>query len=126
MLSLRFSIDYTIYPNGVYEKGVIMKEICEHCTIREAHHSEELKKDFTSRLNRIEGQINGVKKMIMDNVYCDDILIQISAIQSAMSAVAHNLLSAHLKSCVVEQIKNDNVEVIDEVMKTIKRMTKSH
>ena len=103
-----------------------MKEICEHCTIREAHHSEELKKDFTSRLNRIEGQINGVKKMIMDNVYCDDILIQISAIQSAMSAVAHNLLSAHLKSCVVEQIKNDNVEVIDEVMKTIKRMTKSH
>ncbi|MCF7920599.1 MAG: metal-sensing transcriptional repressor [Candidatus Cloacimonetes bacterium] len=102
-----------------------MKDFCEHCTIREAHHSEELKKDFTSRLNRIEGQIKGVKKMINDNVYCDDILIQISAIQSAMSAVAFNIFEAHLKSCVVEQIKNDNLEVIDEVMKTIKRMTKS-
>ncbi|MDP8210523.1 MAG: metal-sensing transcriptional repressor [Candidatus Stygibacter australis] len=102
-----------------------MKEVCQHCTMREAHHSEELKKDFTSRLNRIEGQIKGVNKMISENVYCDDILTQISAIQSAMSAVAQNLLAAHMKSCVVEQIRDGNLEVIDEVMKTIKRMTKS-
>jgi CsoR family transcriptional regulator, copper-sensing transcriptional repressor len=117
---------YLLYTPVGYLIGGSMKDVCQHCTIREAHHSEELKKDFASRLNRIEGQIKGVKKMISENVYCDDILIQISAIQSAMSAVAQKLLSAHMKTCVVEQIKNDNLEVIDEVMKTIKRMTKSH
>jgi DNA-binding FrmR family transcriptional regulator len=100
-------------------------EGCSSCNLREAHHSDELKKDFEKRLNRIEGQIRGVKRMISENVYCDDILTQISAIQSAMSSVAQKLLEAHMKSCVVEQIKNNNTEVIDELMKTIKRMTKS-
>ncbi|MBC8385343.1 MAG: metal-sensing transcriptional repressor [Candidatus Cloacimonetes bacterium] len=96
--------------------------MCEHCTIRHAHHSEELKKDFTNRLRRIEGQIRGINRMINEDVYCDDILNQISAIQSALTSVSKLILEAHLKSCVVEQINEGKIEVIDEVMKTINKL----
>ncbi len=99
-----------------------MKEVCESCSIRNAHHSEALKKDFTNRLHRIEGQIRGINKMINDDVYCDDILNQISAIQSALTSVSKLLLEAHLKSCVVEQIQEGKIEVIDELMKTINKL----
>ncbi len=99
-----------------------MNEMCEHCTIRHAHHSEELKKDFTNRLRRIEGQIRGINRMINEDVYCDDILNQISAIQSALTSVSKLILEAHLKSCVVEQINEGKIEVIDEVMKTINKL----
>lgn len=99
-----------------------MKEMCENCTTRYAHHSEELKQNFTNRLHRIEGQIRGINKMINDDVYCDDILNQISATQSALTSVSKLLLEAHLKSCVVGQIQEGKVEVIDEVMETIKKL----
>ncbi len=99
-----------------------MKEACEHCSIRSAHHSEELKKDFRDRLNRIEGQVRAVNRMIAEDVYCNDILNQISAVQSALSSVSKLILEAHLKSCVVEQIQEGKLEVLDEVMKTINKL----
>ncbi len=102
-----------------------MKAKCSSCNLKKTKHSEELKRDFETRLNKIEGQVRGVKKMISDSIYCDDILTQISAIQSAISAVAQNLLATHMKTCVVDKIRNGELEVIDEVMKTVKRMTKS-
>ena len=101
-----------------------MKEICKNCNIRHAHHSDKLKKDFTNRLNRIEGQIRGVNRMINEDVYCDDILVQISAVQSALTSVSRLILDAHMKSCVVEQIQDGKTEIIDEVMKTINRLLK--
>ena len=101
-----------------------MKDKCQHCNTKKAHHSEELKKKFRDRLSRIEGQVRGVNRMIAEDVYCDDIINQISAVKSALNAVSNLILDAHLKSCVVEQIKEGKVEVIDEVMQTIKRMTK--
>ena len=99
-----------------------MNERCEHCNIRHAHHSEEAKKDFKNRLNRIEGQIRGVNRMIGEDVYCDDILNQISAVQSALTSVSKLLLEAHMKSCVVEQIQEGKTEVIEEVMITINKL----
>ncbi|MBC8185602.1 metal-sensing transcriptional repressor [candidate division KSB1 bacterium] len=99
-----------------------MKKVCESCSTRNAHHSEELKKSFQDRLHRIEGQVRAVNRMIAENVYCDDILNQISAIQSALTSVSKLLLDAHMKSCVVEQIKEGKIEVIDEVMKTIDKL----
>ena len=99
-----------------------MNEVCEHCNIRHAHHSEQLKKSFRDRLNRIEGQVRAVNRMIAEDVYCDDILNQISAIQSALTAVSKLILEAHMKSCVVEQIQEGKIEVIDEVMKTIYKL----
>lgn len=99
-----------------------MKERCKHCNIRRAHHSEEAKKDFKNRLNRVEGQIRGINRMISEDVYCDDVLNQISAVQSALTSVSKLLLEAHMKSCVVEQIQEGKTEVIEEVMITINKL----
>lgn len=92
------------------------------CHIGTAHHSDEFKKAMQNRLNRIIGQIKGVNRMIQEDIYCDDILNQITAVQSALMAAGEMLLEAHLKSCIVEQIQKGDVEKIDELMKTIKKM----
>ncbi|WP_243387786.1 metal-sensitive transcriptional regulator [Bacillus kexueae] len=91
---------------------------------RKSHHSDKFKKDLTVRLNRIEGQIRGVKGLIEKDAYCDDVLTQITAIQSALNSVSRLLLEGHMKSCVVERIQEGDTEVIDEVLVTIKRMLK--
>jgi DNA-binding FrmR family transcriptional regulator len=88
------------------------------------HHPEKTKKDLTNRLKRIEGQIRGIANMINDDLYCDDILNQISSVESALIGVKKKLLDAHLKSCVVEQIQNGEMEVVEELITTIGRMIK--
>ena len=97
---------------------------CRHCEPRTAHHGDKLKKDITSRLNRIEGQIRGVRSMIEENVYCDDVLNQITSIQAALGGVGMLLLENHIKSCVAEQLAEGKSEVIDELMATIRKMKK--
>jgi DNA-binding FrmR family transcriptional regulator len=94
------------------------------CHIGTTHHSDEFKKAMQNRLNRIEGQIRGINRMIQEDIYCDDILNQITAVQSALVSAGEKLLDAHIKSCVVEQIQNGNTEIIDELMITIKKMIK--
>ena len=93
-------------------------------TIRSAHHTETFKKDLVNRLNRIEGQVRGIQNMILNDTYCDDVLTQISAVRSSLSAVAKNLFEAHLKSCVAEQLTSGNRDVMDELLETIRRMMK--
>ncbi len=94
------------------------------CHVQNAHHSEEFKKKIKSRLNRIEGQIRGIKRMVEEDTYCDDILNQVASVKSAMDGVAKELLGAHMKSCIVDQIKEGNDEVIDELFYTIKKLLK--
>ncbi|MFC4768616.1 metal-sensitive transcriptional regulator [Effusibacillus consociatus] len=94
------------------------------CTTRTSHHSDKTKTDLISRLNRIEGQIRGVKGMIEKDTYCDDVLNQIAAIQSALNSVGKLLLTSHMKSCVVERIQEGDHEVIDELMKTMNKLLK--
>jgi DNA-binding FrmR family transcriptional regulator len=89
-----------------------------------AHHSPKLKKNLISRLNRIEGQVRGVKIMIEEDVYCDNVLNLISSIQSALSSTANLLVEHHIKSCVVERLQNQELEVIDELMSTLKKLNK--
>lgn len=94
------------------------------CTNRKAHHNEIFKKKLKNRLNRIEGQVRGVNKMIEEDMYCDDILTQISSIRSALSGTAALLLEAHMKSCVIDQLSEGKTEVIDELLITVKKMMK--
>ncbi|GAA0382378.1 metal-sensitive transcriptional regulator [Bacillus horti] len=89
-----------------------------------AHISEPLKENLTRRLNRIEGQVRGIKGMIDRNVYCDDILNQMSAVQSALHSVSKLLLESHMKSCVMGRLKDGDAEVIDEFTKTISKLLK--
>lgn len=91
---------------------------------RTSHHSEKTKAELVARLNRIEGQIRGIKGLIDKDVYCDDILHQISAAQSALNGVGKLLLANHLKSCVVERIHQGDEAVIDELLKTIHTLMK--
>jgi DNA-binding FrmR family transcriptional regulator len=91
---------------------------------RKAHHSEKLKSNLTSRLNRVEGQIKAVKRLIDEDTYCDEVLNLISSVQSALNSTAVLLVEHHVKSCVVDQIKSGDTEVISELITTIKKLTK--
>ena len=83
--------------------------------------SEEEKKKLISRLNRLIGQMNGVKKMIQDDRYCDDVLIQLSAIDKAIKSLANLLLENHMHTCLIENINNGNYEIVDEVVDLFKK-----
>ncbi len=96
------------------------KDCCSKTKIRE----EKEYKDMIHRLNRIEGQVRGIKRMIDENAYCTDILIQVSAIHSALNSFNKILLSNHINSCVVEQIKSGNQEVVDELVDTLQKLMK--
>ncbi len=89
---------------------------------RHSHHNEKTIRELVNRMNRIEGQVRGIKGMIERHVYCDDILNQIASAQSALNGVAKLLLEKHMKSCVVEQLQAGDQQVVDEVLKTIFRM----
>ena len=95
-----------------------MEKCCQNCSdcAKNKHRSEEDKKNLIKRLNRVEGQIRGINKMVEEDRYCEDVLIQISAVVNSLRSMSNELLKSHLSTCVVEDIKNDNLEVIDEVM----------
>lgn len=91
-----------------------MKKKCENC-IRIKHRTEE-KKDLKRRLKIIVGQINGISQMIEDDRYCDDVLLQVASATNALKSLSNEILKSHMKSCMVEDIKNDNLEVIDDIL----------
>lgn len=97
---------------------------CCHTTERKSHHSEEVKKNLQTRLNRIEGQIRGIKGLIEKDTYCDDVLTQIAATQAAINGVSKILLEGHLKNCVVDRLNNGELEVLDEFLITVQRLMK--
>ena len=94
---------------------------CEHCN-RNKHRTEDEKKYLRTRLNTIEGQIRGVSKMVDEDKYCNDILTQLLAINKSIKSLSTDILRGHLSTCVVEDIKNDKLEVINEVMDLIGRL----
>lgn len=92
--------------------------------IKTTNRQEELKKKLINRLNKIEGQIRGLKNMIEDDSYCDDILTQISASKGALNGVSKLVLENHMKSCLVRDIRENKDDTIDELLITIERMLK--
>lgn len=91
---------------------------------RSSHHDDRTIRELVSRMNRIEGQVRGIKGMIERQVYCDDVLNQMASVQSALHGAAKLLLEKHMKSCVVEQLQAGDEKVIDEVVKTIFKLIK--
>ncbi len=92
-----------------------MSECCEKS--RKKPRTAGEKRSLLVRINRITGQLNGVKKMIEEDRYCEDVLIQLSAADSALRSLAAIVLEDHLNTCIAESIKDGNVEVVDELMK---------
>jgi CsoR family transcriptional regulator, copper-sensing transcriptional repressor len=83
---------------------------------------DRLKSDLTARLSRIEGQVRGVRNMIDNDIYCDDILNQITAVQAAMKAVSRLVLRNHIQGCVVDKICRGDREIVDELLVTISKL----
>ena len=94
------------------------------CSHKTKMRSEEEYKKLINRLNRIEGQVRGVKGMVENNAYCTDILIQVSAINAALNAFNRELLSNHIHTCVADDIRNGKDETIDELVMTLQKLMK--
>ena len=98
------------------------KDCC--CSERHKDRSKEEKKKLMNRLKRIEGQIRGIESMVEKDAYCPDILIQVSAVNAALNSFSKELLAKHIKTCVVDDIKEGHDETIDELVKVLQKVMK--
>lgn len=96
----------------------------EYCCHKIKERSEKEYKDLINRLNRIEGQIRGIKRMVDEDVYCPDILIQVAAVNAALNSFNKVLLGNHIKSCVTQDIKNGKEDTVDELLVTLQKLMK--
>ena len=102
---------------------VLKEDSC--CYIHDAkERSEQEIKDLTCRLNRIEGQIRGIRSMVEKDAYCTDILVQSAAVTAAMNAFNKELLANHIRTCVVHELQSGNEEVVDELVATLQKLMK--
>ncbi|MCI5569209.1 MAG: metal-sensing transcriptional repressor [Candidatus Alectryocaccobium sp.] len=98
---------------------------CRHCMeARKKERSEEEHKALLNRLSRIEGQIRGIHKMVENDAYCTDILMQVSAVTNALNSFSKVLLSNHIKTCVTNDIKEGKEETVDELVNVLARLMK--
>ena len=95
-----------------------MGECCNH---KKKVRSNEEKRAIVSRLNRIAGQINGIQKMVEEDRYCDDVLTQLASVDKAVKSLAGLILSAHMHTCLIEQVQAGETEIVDEVVELFKR-----
>ena len=91
---------------------------------RTKERSEEELRSLTNRLNRIEGQVRGIRGMLERDAYCPDILAQVAAANAALNAFSRELLSNHIRSCVVNDVRAGNDAVIDELLATLQKLMK--
>ncbi|MBE6115692.1 MAG: metal-sensing transcriptional repressor [Erysipelotrichaceae bacterium] len=96
----------------------------DNCCTKHKQRSPEEIKALTNRLNRIEGQIKGIRKMIEEDRYCVDIITQVSSVQAAVNAFTKELLNSHIRSCVVDDIKAGNDEAVNELCNLLQKTMK--
>ena len=101
-----------------------MEEPCPHCSGKHKERDDAERKDLMNRLKRIEGQVRGVEGMLESDAYCTDIMIQVSAISSALKSFNKVLLANHMKTCVAEGIRKGDDSVIDEFVVTLQKLMK--
>lgn len=94
------------------------------CSERKKERSPEEYTKLVNRLNRIEGQIRGIRRMVENNAYCPDILMQSAAAGAALNAFNKELLASHIRTCVADDIRAGNDEVIDELVLTLQKLMK--
>lgn len=122
---MRCIINYTLRGYSIQFMGIFMDntekntdEYEERKTIRE----DNFKTGLIKRLNRVEGQIRGIKGMVEKDAYCDDVLNQVAAAQAALNSVSKLILESHIKGCLVKKIKNGEDEIVDELITTIGKL----
>ena len=103
---------------------VLNKMSCENCKgcIKSKHRTDEEKHKLKKRINTLEGQVRGIGQMIEDDRYCNDVLIQISAINNSLKSLANTILKSHMNSCMIQEIQSGNIEIVDDIMELFKRV----
>ena len=98
------------------------EKIC--CSHRKKERGEQEHKDLLHRLNRIEGQIRGIKGMVEKDVYCTDILVQVAAVTAALNSFNRRLLENHIKTCVIDDIREGKEDTVEELLATLQKLMK--
>ena len=104
--------------------GDIIAEEELTCSHKTKQRSEEEYRKLIHRLNRIEGQVRGIRGMVEKNAYCTDILVQVAAVNAALAAFNRELLGEHIKTCVKRDILAGKDETIDELLATLQKLMK--
>ena len=107
---------------GYLKNEVTVMEEC--CCQKTKVRTDEEYKSLMNRLNRIEGQIRGIKGMLEKDAYCTDILVQVAAVNSALNSFNKELLAEHIRTCVIEDIKAGKEDTVDDLVDTIKKLMK--
>ncbi len=92
------------------------------CCHKTKERTDREYRSLIHRLNRIEGQVRGVRNMLESNAYCTDILVQVSAVNAALNAFSRELLSNHVKTCVAEDLRNGKDETVDELVTVMQKL----
>ena len=100
------------------------KKACPCCSEKHTARSEEERKKLVNRLKRVEGQIRGIIRMLENDAYCNDILIQSAAVNAAVNAFNKELLAQHIRTCVARDIRQGKDETIDELVATLQKLMK--
>ena len=100
------------------------KKACPCCSEKHTARSEEERKKLVNRLKRVEGQIRGIIRMLENDAYCNDILIQSAAVNAAVNAFNKELLASHIRTCVARDIREGKDETIDELVATLQKLMK--
>ena len=111
-----------IPPQGIRNKENIIMECCENC--KSKNRDDKKVKSLVNRLSRIEGQVRGVKTMVENNAYCTDILVQVSAITSALNSFNKELLAEHIRTCVAEDVRAGGSGLVEELVTTLQKLMK--
>ena len=93
-------------------------------TPRKRHRTPEEYQDLINRLNRVEGQVRGIRGMVEKDAYCPDILFQASAVSKALDSFCKELLGQHIRTCVVDDLEAGRSETVDELVRVIQRLMK--
>jgi len=109
---------------GLWEQTEEDRECGCCCGRKTKERSEKEFKDLLNRLSRIEGQIRGIRRMVENDSYCTDILIQVSAVNAALNSFNKVLLANHIRTCVAEDIRAGKEETIDELVATLQKLMK--
>lgn len=96
----------------------------EECHKRKTKRSDSEKKIIINRINRISGQLSAINRMVQNDEYCNDILIQLSAIENSVKSLSNHILEKHIYSCVSEDLEKGNLEIIDELVNLFKKFNK--
>ena len=99
-------------------------ETLHACCCRHKKRSEEEYKSLIHRLNRIEGQIRGIRGMVEKDIYCADILVQVAAVNSALNGFSKELLAQHVRTCVADDLRAGSEEKLDELIKLLPKLMK--